>query len=395
MLYFKELTAVFVVGLVAMWASVASAGYPDTDHDGTPWSQELGSGTASGGTLTQAQSFEVFPSYPHTRVDPDHYSFDNPVGMMRLNDGGGWMTRNIGGEGYTRAAGWTVEFRMQMGQGNPRNQDGFQVYMRVADGANSVELTFRKGNPGQVGLKPRQLFEFYEWDTNTGNPNPLPISLALADPSAGSSPATDYGDFHVYRVVRLPGSGTIELYIDGGCAVAQSLLVGACALPYCDGGGIAPVVEFAPSVIQSRIDYVRFHPGGTPPPPCAGSHEERLEVEMAVLEAKLDNLPAGPQGPQGEAGAAGANGSAGAAGAQGPQGPAGADADCVACADVANGAVNLACLVLGENVPSSVADIEAAALVIVDTLLISTNICEDPCDIGSEIQAAIDAKVNP
>ena len=105
--------------------------------------------------------------------------------------------------------------------------------------------------------------------------------------------------------------------------------------------------------------------------------------------------PQGKEGPSGSDGAVGANGSAGAAGAQGPQGEAGADADCVPCADVANGAVNLACLVLGENTPSSVAEIQAAALVIVDTLLISTNICEDPCDIGAGIQAAIDAKLNP
>ena len=59
-----------------------------------------------------------------------------------------------------------------------------------------------------------------------------------------------------------------------------------------------------------------------------------------------------------------------------------------------SGAVDLACLVLGENTPTSFAEIQAAALVIVDTLLMSTNICEDPCDIGAGIQAAIDAKLN-
>ncbi len=114
--------------------------------------------------------------------------------------------------------------------------------------------------------------------------------------------------------------------------------------------------------------------------------------------------PAGAQGPQGDAGADGTAGSAGdtgSAGAQGPQGkqgdagPAGADADCVACADVANGAVDLACLVLGENIPTNYADTQAAATVIVNTLLISTNICETDCDIGVEIDALINAKMNP
>jgi hypothetical protein len=65
------------------------------------------------------------------------------------------------------------------------------------------------------------------------------------------------------------------------------------------------------------------------------------------------------------------------------------------CADVANGAVDLACLVLGENIPTSFGQTQAAATVIVNTLLISTNICEPTCDIGAEIDALIDAKMNP
>ena len=105
--------------------------------------------------------------------------------------------------------------------------------------------------------------------------------------------------------------------------------------------------------------------------------------------------PQGKEGPSGSDGAVGANGSAGAAGAQGPQGEAGADADCVPCADVTSGAVDLACLVLGENIPTTYSETEAAALVIVNTLLISANICEGDCDIGSEIDALINAKMNP
>ena len=64
----------------------------------------------------------------------------------------------------------------------------------------------------------------------------------------------------------------------------------------------------------------------------------------------------------------------------------------MACADVANGAVDLACLVLGENIPTNYAQTQAAATVIVNTLLISTNICEPDCDISSAIDAALDAK---
>ncbi len=103
----------------------------------------------------------------------------------------------------------------------------------------------------------------------------------------------------------------------------------------------------------------------------------------------------GPAGANGSAGAAGADGTAGAAGAQGPQGPAGADADCVACADVATSAVDMACLILGENIPTSFAETQAAAATIVASLEISANICEETCDIGSEIDTLINAKMNP
>ena len=101
---------------------------------------------------------------------------------------------------------------------------------------------------------------------------------------------------------------------------------------------------------------------------------------------------AGPAGPAGEAGPAGPAGPAGEAGEAGAQGPAGASAPCVDCDVVASGAVDLACLVLGEQIPTSIAGIQAAANIIVNTLLISTNICGDNCEIGAEINAAIENK---
>jgi hypothetical protein len=118
---------------------------------------------------------------------------------------------------------------------------------------------------------------------------------------------------------------------------------------------------------------------------------QQLQTLVADLQTQVNDisLTPGPQGPQGKVGAAGTAGTDGAAG------PAGADADCVACADVANGAVDLACLILGENLPTRVGQIQAAATVIVNTLLISTNICETDCNIGAEIDALIDAKMNP
>jgi len=123
--------------------------------------------------------------------------------------------------------------------------------------------------------------------------------------------------------------------------------------------------------------------------------------------------PAGAQGPQGKQGDAGATGPAGAAGsagdtgsagAQGPQGAAGAagaagatgaDAPCKPCADVAAAAVDLSCKILDVNPATNIQELRDTAQVVVDTLQISTNVCEPDCDIGVEIDAAIDAKLNP
>ena len=139
---------------------------------------------------------------------------------------------------------------------------------------------------------------------------------------------------------------------------------------------------------------------GVPQVATTGPSEALIDVwdspdEDYWVLVKATNLDGSGGGSAGPAGPAGAQGPQGKQGDAGPAGATGADADCVACADVASGAVDLACLVLGENIPTSYAETQAAALVIVNTLLISTNICEPDCDIGSEINAAIDVKLNP
>ena len=109
----------------------------------------------------------------------------------------------------------------------------------------------------------------------------------------------------------------------------------------------------------------------------------------------------GATGDDGAAGTAGDAGDAGAAGAQGPQGKAGADgaagaaAACTPCADVTDAAAELSCKLLGTTPPTSVQELQEFAQTIVDTLLISANICEPDCDVDAGITAAIDAKLNP
>lgn len=157
---------------------------------------------------------------------------------------------------------------------------------------------------------------------------------------------------------------------------------------------------------------------GVPQVATTGPSEALIDVwdnpdnEVWVL-VKATNLagaggggagPAGAQGPQGKQGDAGATGDAGSAGAQGPQGDAGAagadgttgaDAPCKPCADVAIAAVDMSCKILGVNPATNIQELRDTAQVVVDTLAISANVCETDCDIGAEINAAIDAKLNP
>ncbi len=90
--------------------------------------------------------------------------------------------------------------------------------------------------------------------------------------------------------------------------------------------------------------------------------------------------PQGPQGKQGETGAAGATGAA---------------APCTPCADVASAAVAMACIVLDANSATSIQELRDTASTVVDTMLISANICEVGCDVAAEINTAIDTKLNP
>ena len=58
-------------------------------------------------------------------------------------------------------------------------------------------------------------------------------------------------------------------------------------------------------------------------------------------------------------------------------------------------AVAVSCTIVGEKLPSRIQGWQNTANVIVNTLLISTNICETDCDIGAEIDALINAKMKP
>jgi hypothetical protein len=55
----------------------------------------------------------------------------------------------------------------------------------------------------------------------------------------------------------------------------------------------------------------------------------------------------------------------------------------------------MSCKILDVNPATNIQELRDTAQVVVDTLAISANVCETDCDIGAEINAAIDAKLNP
>ena len=70
------------------------------------------------------------------------------------------------------------------------------------------------------------------------------------------------------------------------------------------------------------------------------------------------------------------------------------DGPCTPCADVTAAAVEQFCQIMAASPPSSVPELQDTANSIADTLLANTNICEPNCDIGAEINALINAKLN-
>jgi hypothetical protein len=158
---------------------------------------------------------------------------------------------------------------------------------------------------------------------------------------------------------------------------------------------VGTVYQIVELVAGDTVDFAVFQNSGLAQLIESDSNFTSFSIHQ-VLESH-DGLEFGEQGPAGDDGAQGPQGKQGVAGPAGPAGAAGAagaPAPCVPCADVANAAVALACTIMGENLPSSIQGWQNTANVIVNTLLISTNICETDCEIGSEIDAAIVDKRN-
>ncbi len=159
----------------------------------------------------------------------------------------GWMTAsgNPGGRFYrqpeerlTKAAGWTAEWRLaveSVGQGLALNfnDDTSLVKVNYDAPANTVTV-----EDYLIGLD--------------GNSESVSVSVALGDRAV-----------HIYRIVRQPGSPTVELYIDNATEAAASIT----PWPAADHGDAAQLqrVVFAHSALNAAWDYFRYHGSATVP----------------------------------------------------------------------------------------------------------------------------------
>jgi hypothetical protein len=271
----------------------------------------------------------------------DSFDYDTPPGFMTQRNSAdnkphafvldGSTTPTAASE-FDNAAGWTVEFAVE---NLPFNED-FGMFMVARDDVAGVAMVLRADR-----------VHFYHPDF---------------DPFVVLGTHVHGGGYHAYKLT-MDGS-SVEVTVDG-------VAIGSF-------GGPSPGPRFAFGDGSSGADadavwdYVRIN-----------VTLASLSGAIVDLQDQIDNiqLSPGPQGPQGKIGPAGNNGTTGN------------DAPCKPCADVASAAVDLACKLAQDA--SSISEVRECANVVVNTLLISTNICEVSCDIGADIDAAIDAKLNP
>jgi hypothetical protein len=161
----------------------------------------------------------------------------------------GWMTANGNPGGYfykereernTKASGWTAEWRLAVESSRPGlalnfNDDTSLVQVIYNEPANTVTLA-----DGLIALE--------------GNDESLHVPVEL-----------DKRAEHTYRLVRQPGSPTVELYIDNDPVAVASISPWRAA----DHGEAAQLnrVTFAHSSLNAAWDFFRYHRGATIPQP--------------------------------------------------------------------------------------------------------------------------------
>jgi hypothetical protein len=363
----KNLNGSWIAAVAAIL--IAATAYQAQAFDWDLMDDDYGSSSAS---IHDSWSVHVW-----TNVD---YSDDH------VHLGGAWLQTSLNtkiGEIVLPTA-FSMEFRLRVTALSGANMQ-FNVY---GTDTPAAEIAWRNNEN-----KDMIMYETAAWSN-------------VDTPDNGWAVGTGEGDWHTYLITLsyspVDNENVYKIWIDDNDQTGDP--AATLSGNWVNGGTANNTINFKVTEDgggkqEIDLDYFRIGSGIKAPPPWAG--------DLAALQSQIDNIsltpgPQGPQGKAGDAGAAGTNGDAGtngAAGAQGPQGKAGADgatgadAPCVSCEDVASAAVDLACVILGASAATSVAELRADADVIVNSLMISANLCEGECDLGVQIDAAITAKL--
>ena len=175
-----------------------------------------------------------------------------------------------GGETLKKSEGWTVETRINMMTPNfpigTASRPGTAEYLQISDDANLISIRIRRpaeagdpDGPWHVGITPEAGGDFDANNNTIGSYGE--VDWRVGDKVNGKV-------FHTLRLVRQPGSDVINLYIndevkEDGTGAASATVIG-CSLPWCDDGN-ARHLYFAPSAIESAVDYFRYHRGASAP----------------------------------------------------------------------------------------------------------------------------------
>ena len=172
---------------------------------------------------------EIWKGHPNSMK----FHIDLPPGfLLAVGNPGGEFHRPV--SGCTKATGWTVEWGMKAETLHQLPAPLDLVSFR--DDTNAVALRYTK------------------------------TSVTLKDhlPDSGATLDLKLDEYHLYRLVRQPGSDTVELYIDNRPEPALAFAPAACELPHCNVNNINRV-QWGNSVFQARWNFFRYHKGATIP----------------------------------------------------------------------------------------------------------------------------------
>jgi len=175
-----------------------------------------------------------------------------------------------GGETIKQSEGWTIEMRINMMTSNyplgSGSHVGMDEYFQFADDKTLGGLRIRRpaeagdpNGPWHVGITPQGGADF-NIQNNTIGPY-AEVDWRVGDMVNGKV-------FHTLRLVRQPGTDVVDLYIndevkeDGTGAVSANVI--DCLWAHCDDSNLRHFY-FAPSSVESSIDYFRYHRGASAP----------------------------------------------------------------------------------------------------------------------------------